>query len=154
MFCFVFFSANAIIMKNRLSALVPVFATIAAWASMVMAGDATSATSTTSAGFDPTNIVDTAIKSLGPLAILGWYLWFDKSKSQPRRDRETREERETAAKLYEARIDKIIDAGVKQSEAFSTCLKQQADAFATTTSRMADVHEKMIENCSRRDCKG
>jgi hypothetical protein len=141
-------------MPNIFKSLTPIFAVIATWATIVFAADTTTVASSSVNGFDPTNIVDTAIKSLGPLAILGWYLWYDKSKSQPRRDRETREERETAARLYEARIDKIIDAQNKQTEASSMAIKTQAEAFASTANRMADVHEKMIENCSRNSgCK-
>lgn len=136
-------------MRNRAARIVPTLMVVATWATMLLAADGHLPTDPVG-GFDTNDILDTAMRSLGPLAMLGWYLWYDKSKSQPRRDRETREERENTAKLYEMRVDKLVDSQKGLAEAFSTALQKQAESFAATVTRMADVHEQMIKNCYHR----
>ena len=114
---------------------------------LAFGAEATQPAPAPSVGFDINAIVETAIRSLGPLAILGWYLYYDKSKSQPRRDRDTAAERTAAAALYEHRVDKLVEAHRHLAESFAVALKAQADAFSVSATRMADVHEKMVQNC-------
>jgi len=112
---------------------------------------ADSSAASTTTGWDANTMLETFLKTVGPLGILGWYLYYDTKTSKPRRDRETREERELMAKSHDARIDKLVDSQNKTADVFAESLKAQAEAFASTATRMADVHEKMIQNCFHRN---
>jgi hypothetical protein len=100
--------------------------------------------------FDVSAFVEMLFKALGPLAILGWYMYQEKRFAEPRREQATREEREKIASISEARITGLVDMAKEMAQKHAEALKHEADAFAASVTRMADVHEKMIENCFHR----
>ena len=115
--------------------------------------DSNSTTVTT--GWDANSLAEAIMRSLGPLGILCFYLYYDITSSRPRRDREAQAEREKMTEIAELRIDKLVASHDALANTFSAALAKQAEAFALATTRMADVHEKMIQNCFRRpsgDC--
>lgn len=114
-------------------------------ASPSLLADSNSTTVTT--GWDANSLVEAIMRSLGPLGILCFYLYYDITSSRPRRDREAQAEREKMTEIAEARVDKLVASHDLLANTFSITLKEQAAAFSNATTRMADVQEKMIANC-------
>jgi hypothetical protein len=128
--------------------LTAVLCVASAAASPSLVADSGSTTVTT--GWDANSLVEAIMRSLGPLGILCFYLYYDITNSRPRRDREAKEEREKMTMISEARVDKLVASHDLLANTFSAALSKQADAFSLSTTRMADVHEKMIANCMHR----
>jgi hypothetical protein len=97
--------------------------------------------------FDFTGFVDVLFKTLGPLFVLGWYMYQEKSVAEPRREKEQREEREKIAAASEARITGLVDALKAVTDTHAKTVKDQAEAFLRAIDRVAVVQEEMLKNC-------
>ena len=142
-----------------LLSIVGCFLTLApAWGSLFAQATPPVVAAPVTGGDIVTTIVESAIKTLGPIGILGWYLYYSASKILPTKDKQIVDAQAISAKLlsdaqtqFSSSLQLSIKAFTDEATAIRDNRDKQADTdratFQTSIERMTNMVMQVVGKC-------